>query len=103
MVKSIQATLIWHRLSRKETDLLFYYQPLTDLSNDNDGRPEIVRDYNSSKGGVDSVDNICHAYTVRLKCNRSSMMTSGNVSACFEHNGIECICNLGRDDSKLEI
>ena len=38
-----------------------------------DGVPVAIKDYNCSKGGVDNVDKLCHAYTTLRKCNRWPM------------------------------
>ena len=38
-----------------------------------DGVPVLIRDYNSTKGGVDNVDKLCHTYTTLRKSNRWPM------------------------------
>lgn len=38
-----------------------------------DGKPEIILHYNSTKGGTDTFDQLCHAYTVSRRTNRWPM------------------------------
>ena len=42
-------------------------------------KPEIVMSYNATKGGVDSMDQMCHAVTTKRKINRWPMLLFYNV------------------------
>ena len=42
-------------------------------------KPEIVMSYNATKGGVDSMDQMCHAVTTKRKTNRWPMLLFYNV------------------------
>ena len=37
-------------------------------------KPEVVESYNSTKGGVDSMDQMCHKFTTKRKTNRWPML-----------------------------
>lgn len=40
------------------------------VSEENHNKPEINLYYNETKGGVDSLDQLCHEYMCKRKCNR---------------------------------
>lgn len=55
-------------------------------------KPEVILFYNSTKGGTDSFDQLCHSYTVSRKCNRwplrmwYGMMDQSGINAMVLYN-----------------
>lgn len=49
------------------------------VENDAKKRPEIISFYNSTKGGVDTVDKMLSCYSTKRKCNRWPMAVFSNI------------------------
>nr|CAI5836450.1 unnamed protein product [Callosobruchus analis] len=63
-------TLVSHCPRANKVVLLLSYMHFDDYVDQETGKPQIVLDYNRTKGGTDTFDQLCHTYSVSRKTRR---------------------------------
>lgn len=93
---SNEITLLSHTPKKNKFVLLAStYSHSTKIEN---GKPEIIRHYNATKGGTDCFDMLCHAYTVSRKTNRWPMRVFyGMLDQAAVNARILMQCKLQKD------
>ena len=57
-----------------------------EVSNRNDKKPQIILDYNSTKGAVDTLDQVTSTYTCKRKINKWSVIFFYNILGVSAYN-----------------
>ena len=66
-------TLVSYVPRRNKVVLLLSSMHYDDIIDKETGKPEIIMTYNSTKGGTDTFDQLCHSYSTARKTNRWPM------------------------------
>ncbi|XP_012935756.1 host cell factor 1 isoform X3 [Aplysia californica] len=74
-----KATILAFKSNKKEHVVLLSTMHCADKFDEEVNKPEIVTSYNSTKGGVGTMDQMCHALTTKRKTNRWPMLLFYNM------------------------
>ncbi|XP_043271936.1 piggyBac transposable element-derived protein 4-like [Venturia canescens] len=104
-----QMTLVAHTPKKNKVEILLSTLHENDAINPETKKPEIIHFYNTTKGGTDSFDQLCHEYTTARKTLRwpmriwMAMLDQGGINAMILHNFNAAIILKKRKDFLKEL